>query len=94
MPRAAREPSVVGAAEITSKHRLPVAESWACSRGSQRSGADSHLLNAMTELGHDQFAVVGHDRGRYYALQMALGYPDRVTRAALLDCLPISEHLE
>ncbi len=47
----------------------------------------------MIELGHDQFAVVGHDRGSY-ALQMAPGYPDPITRAAPLDCLPISEHLE
>ena len=60
---------------------------------SKRSGS-LHLLNAMTELGHDRFAVVGHDRGSYYALRMALDHPDRVTRVALLDCLPISEHLD
>ncbi len=47
------------------------------------SGAHSRLLNAMTELGHDQFAVLGHDRGSYYALQMALGYPDRVKSSGL-----------
>lgn len=60
---------------------------------SKRSGA-RHLLNAMTELGHDRFAVVGHDRGSYYALRMALDHPERVTRVALLDCLPIGEHLD
>lgn len=60
---------------------------------SKRSGA-RHLVNAMSELGHDRFAVVGHDRGSYYALRMALDHPDRITRAALLDCLPISEHLD
>ncbi len=48
----------------------------------------------MTELRHDQFAGAGHDRGSYDALQMALDYRDRVTRAALLNCLPISEHLD
>jgi len=60
---------------------------------SKRAGA-RHLLNAMTELGHNQFAVVGHDRGSYYALRMVLDHPAAITRAALLDCLPISEHLD
>ena len=60
---------------------------------SKRSGA-RHLLEAMTKLGHDQFAVVGHDRGSYYALRLALDHPGRVTQVALLDCLPISEHLD
>ncbi len=60
---------------------------------SKRAGA-RRLVTAMHELGHDRFAVVGHDRGSYYALRMALDHPDCVTRVALLDCLPISEHLD
>lgn len=60
---------------------------------SKRAGA-RHLLKAMKELGHDRFAVVGHDRGSYYALRMALDHPAHVARVALLDCLPISEHLD
>lgn len=52
------------------------------------------LLGAMRALGHERFAVVGHDRGSYYALRMALDHPGHVARAALLDCLPISEHLD
>jgi len=48
----------------------------------------------MTELGHHRFAVVGYDCSSYYALRMALDHPDRVSRVALLDCLPISEHLD
>lgn len=60
---------------------------------SKRAGA-KHLVAAMNALGHDRFAVVGHDRGSYYALRMALDHPDHVTRVALLDCLPISEHLD
>ena len=60
---------------------------------SKRAGA-RQLLAAMRALGHDRFAVVGHDRGSYYALRLALDYPDHVTRLALLDCLPISEHLD
>lgn len=60
---------------------------------SKRTGA-RHLLAAMHALGHDRFATVGHDRGSYYALRLALDHPDHITRVALLDCLPISEHLD
>lgn len=47
----------------------------------------------MRALGHERFAVFGHDRGSYVALRMALDHPDRVLGAVLADCLPISEHL-
>lgn len=60
---------------------------------SKRAGAED-LVTAMQKLGHDQFTVAGHDRGSYYALRMALDHPDSVTSVALLDCLPISEHLD
>lgn len=60
---------------------------------SKRAGA-LHLLAAMRTLGHDRFAVVGHDRGSYYAHRMAIDHPEHITRVALLDCLPISEHLD
>ena len=60
---------------------------------SKRAGA-RHLVAAMRTLGHDRFAVVGHDRGSYYALRLALDHPELVSRVALLDCLPISEHLD
>lgn len=60
---------------------------------SKRAGA-RHLLAAMRALGHDRFAVVGHDRGSYYALRLALDHPEVVSKVALLDCLSISEHLD
>ncbi|GLY70782.1 hydrolase [Amycolatopsis taiwanensis] len=60
---------------------------------SKRAGA-RHLVAVMRALGHESFAVVGHDRGSYYGMRMALDYPDQVSRAALLDCVPISEHLD
>jgi haloacetate dehalogenase len=47
----------------------------------------------MTALGHDRFAVVGHDRGAYVALRTALDHPERVTRLAVLDAVPIGEAL-
>lgn len=42
----------------------------------------------MRELGHERFAVVGHDRGARVAHRMALDHPSRVERLALLDILP------
>ena len=52
------------------------------------------MLALMTELGHDRFDVAGHDRGSYVALRLALDHPQAVERVALLDCLPITEHLD
>ncbi len=42
----------------------------------------------MRELGHERFAVVGHDRGARVAHRMALDHPDAVQRLALLDIVP------
>jgi haloacetate dehalogenase len=47
----------------------------------------------MRSLGHDRFAVAGHDRGGLVALRLALDHPRAVSRAAFLDCAPISEQL-
>ena len=60
---------------------------------SKRAGAGL-LLAAMRSLGHVRFDVVGHDRGSYYALRLALDHPSAVRRLVLIDCLPISEHLD
>ena len=47
----------------------------------------------MRSLGHDRFAVVGHDRGAYVAFRCALDHPERVTALAVLDAVPIGEAL-
>jgi haloacetate dehalogenase len=47
----------------------------------------------MRALGHDRFALAGHDRGGAVALRLALDHPDAVGRVAILDAMPISEHL-
>jgi haloacetate dehalogenase len=59
----------------------------------KRAGAGL-LLAAMRSLGHVRFDVVGHDRGSYYALRLALDHPSAVRRLVLIDCIPISEHLD
>src|SRR5262245_59110700 len=43
---------------------------------------------AMAALGFERFAVVGHDRGGRVGHRMALDWPDRVTRLAVLDIVP------
>jgi haloacetate dehalogenase len=49
------------------------------------------LTDAMSRLGHDAFAVAGHDRGGRVAYRMALDHPGRVTAAAVLDVVPTGE---
>jgi haloacetate dehalogenase len=51
------------------------------------------MAQLMSALGHERFHLVGHDRGSYVALRLALDQEDRIDHLALLDCIPISEHL-
>jgi haloacetate dehalogenase len=48
-------------------------------------------IAVMRRLGHERFAVVGHDRGARVAYRMALDHPDHVERLAVLDILPTYE---
>src|SRR5581483_9672630 len=50
-------------------------------------------LALMHELGHERFAVCGHDRGSYVAFRLALDAPDAVTRLVVCDSIPIGEAL-
>ena len=52
------------------------------------------VVGLMHRLGHERFAVVGHDRGSYVAMRTALDHPDAVTHLAVLDCIPLVEHLD
>jgi haloacetate dehalogenase len=51
------------------------------------------LCALMRALGHERFAVAGHDRGGYAALRLALDHPEAVERLAVLDDVPIGEAL-
>jgi haloacetate dehalogenase len=46
----------------------------------------------MRHFGFERFAVAGHDRGGRVAYRLALDHPERVSRLAVLDILPTSEH--
>jgi haloacetate dehalogenase len=48
-------------------------------------------IEVMSVLGHDQFAVVGHDRGARCAYRMALDHPTIVSRLAVLDIIPTGD---
>ncbi|HEX7301341.1 MAG TPA: alpha/beta hydrolase [Lentzea sp.] len=52
------------------------------------------FVTLMRDLGHERFAVAGHDRGAAAAIRLALDHPDRVTALAVLDGLPIGAHLQ
>jgi haloacetate dehalogenase len=52
------------------------------------------VVSLLRYLGHDQFAVAGHDRGALVAFRTAMDHPSTVTRLAVMDGLPVTEHLE
>lgn len=51
------------------------------------------IVELMRKLGHDRFAVAGHDRGSSVAYRLALDHPEVVSRLVILDGIPIGEHL-
>lgn len=58
--------------------------------GSKRwIGAQLHEM--MAALGHNRYAVVGHDRGARAAYRMALDMPEAVTALASLTVVPTSD---
>jgi haloacetate dehalogenase len=46
------------------------------------------LLRLMQTLGHERFAVCGHDRGGRVAHRLALDHPQAVARLAVIDIAP------
>jgi haloacetate dehalogenase len=48
-------------------------------------------VEVMAALGHETFAVVGHDRGARCAYRMALDHPRVVEKLAVLDIVPTGD---
>ncbi len=46
------------------------------------------LLRLMRSLGHERFAVCGHDRGGRVAHRLALDHPEAVAKLAVIDIAP------
>jgi haloacetate dehalogenase len=54
----------------------------------------SDMASVMAKLGFLRFSVAGHDRGGRVAYRLALDYPERIERLAVLDILPIADAWE
>jgi haloacetate dehalogenase len=65
-----------------------------CGESYTKREVAAELVELMARLGHERFAVVGHDRGARVAYRMALDHPARVTRAALLNVVPTIDQFE
>jgi haloacetate dehalogenase len=64
------------------------------SRESSKRAKANDCVALMNKLGHERFAVAGHDRGSLVAFRIAMDHPDAVSRLAIIDGLPVLEHLE
>ena len=52
------------------------------------------MAEVMERLGFERFLVGSHDRGARVAHRLALDFPDRVEKLAVLDIVPTIEHFE
>ena len=52
------------------------------------------MVEVMERLGHRRFLLVGHDRGGRVSHRLAIDFPDRVEKLAVLDIVPTIEHFE
>jgi haloacetate dehalogenase len=86
-PRLAASHTVV-AADLRGYGESACPESGPDHEGYSFRAMAADQVAVMAELGHERFAVVGHDRGARVTHRMALDHPDRVQRAAVLDILP------
>jgi haloacetate dehalogenase len=62
--------------------------------GSSKRAKARAMVELMTTLGHERFAVVGHDRGSYTAFRLAMDHSAKTACLAVLDGVPILEALE
>ena len=52
------------------------------------------MVEVMSQLGFESFALAGHDRGGRVAHRLVLDHPDAVTRVAFLDIVPTLDVFE
>jgi pimeloyl-ACP methyl ester carboxylesterase len=86
------------AADLAADHTVicPDLRGYGDSDKPVEAGPDTYAKRTMAEdvvalaaaLGHDRFALAGHDRGALVALRTALDHPAAVTHLACLDVLP------
>lgn len=86
------------AADLAADHTVicPDLRGYGASGKPAEDGPDTYSKRTMArdiitlarELGHDRFALAGHDRGALVAFRAALDHPRHVTHLASLDVLP------
>lgn len=86
-PRLARHMTVV-AADLRGygQSSIPPADELHIAYAKRTMANDA--VGLMRALGHECFAIAGHDRGARVAYRAALDYPYAITRAAFLDIIP------
>ncbi|WP_030406290.1 alpha/beta fold hydrolase [Streptomyces albus] len=52
------------------------------------------IVTLARELGHERFALAGHDRGALVAYRAGLDHPETITHLACLDVLPTADMWE
>lgn len=56
--------------------------------GMSKRAMAATLVTAMRAMGHERFAIVGHDRGARVAYRAALDHPAAISDVAVLDVVP------
>jgi haloacetate dehalogenase len=86
------------AADLAADHTVicPDLRGYGASDKPAETGPDTYSKRTMAAdvvalakaLGHDRFALAGHDRGALVAIRAGLDHPEHVTHLASLDVLP------
>ena len=92
-PALAREHAVV-APDLRGYGASPAPPGGPRGEGYTKREMAAELVALMSALGHDRFAVVGHDRGARVAYRLALDHPECVTRLAVINVVPTLEQFE
>lgn len=78
-------PDLRGYGQSTAPAPMPTGANYA-----KREMAND-IVRLMATLGHERFALAGHDRGGRVGYRLALDHPDRLSRLAVLDIVPTAE---
>ncbi|WP_210493576.1 alpha/beta fold hydrolase [Patulibacter sp. SYSU D01012] len=86
------------AADLAADHTVicPDLRGYGASDAPAEADGDTYSARTMAadvvalarELGHDRFALAGHDRGALVAVRAGLDHPQAITHLAALDVLP------
>ena len=85
-----------GSRQIHSSAGLSVcAKNHQCHQAAAKRAMAADVVAVMNALGHERFAVVGHDRGGYVAFRLALDHTERVAALTTIGrAVPIGEALD